>query len=238
MLHKNISEFIFVKKYDMEIVTCSDDPSEIIDYIKNTKVNGLYFLDVEISGGYNGVEVAKAIRQHDPRGFIVFVTAHKRYMSLTFELKVEALAYVYKDDEDTVCGSVFECINDAYQKHVARSDDGCYIIKTHDGRQVSFLFDDILFFEKDQPGTNRVIVHTIKRNYSFYGTLDGISGTLPIGLFYRCHQSYIVNANNITERCRVALNQGAGNMMMPNGVVCQVSTRKIKGLIKLLDSAF
>jgi len=63
----------------MEIALCTDSANDIVRYIKDKHVDGLYFLDIELNSKHNGVEVASTIRTFDPRGYIVFVTAHPRY---------------------------------------------------------------------------------------------------------------------------------------------------------------
>lgn len=235
-LFRFIHNHIALKNYDMEIALCSPNPNEIIRLIENTKTHGLYFLDIELAGGKNGLEAARLIRKHDPRGFIVFVTANSGYMRLTFEYKVEALSYIEKTDEKIVREKIGECIDDAYNKHVSRPHDGCYIFKGQNGRRISCEFEDILFFETESSGSKQIVLHTKKRRYKFYNTVGEIIKELPIGLFSHCHKSYIVNVGNLTEEAVIGLRQGKNELLMPDGEVCLVSTRRRSGLIKLLDS--
>ena len=228
-----IQKHINMEELDVEFALCTSDPAQIIQHIKKNEVNGLYFLDIELEGGYNGVEVAKNIRQYDPRGFIVFITAHPRYMSLTFEYKVEALAYIHKEHTDNIQQRVCECVDDAYSKHVSRPYEGCFIFKTPSGRKISCLYSDILFFETDAPGTKRIIMHTHKRQYVFYGSLNDVVKSLPSGLFFQCHKSSVVNLKHISESCTHDLMQNKGYMTMSNGADCLVSSRKKNGLIKV-----
>ena len=218
---------------DLELVLSTTDPAEIIQFIKNNRVNGLYFLDIELEGGYNGLEVAQSIRQHDPRGFIVFITSHPDYLPLTFEYQIEALHYIQKaDDVKAVRLKLCKCIKNAYHKHVSRSDDGCYIFKTQNGQRVSCEHKDMLFFEIDPHDSRRVILHTKKKQHTFYGALNQLSKKLPQGLFFRCHKSYIVNVGNLTEACIEFLTQGKDKMIMSNGCKCSVAARRRKELLK------
>ncbi|MCL1883548.1 MAG: LytTR family DNA-binding domain-containing protein [Defluviitaleaceae bacterium] len=218
---------------DMRMEICTSNPRDIIKIISTNKVNGMYFLDVELEGGYNGVKAANTVRQYDPRGFIVFITAYPDYLGLTFEYKVEALEYIHKTRSD-VKGKVYECIRDAYNKYVSRSDEGRYILKTHSGQTVSCGYDEILFFETDAPGTKRIILHTHKRMYTFYGSIDEIAKRLPVGQFYKCHKSCIVNVKHLSINCIDDLIAKKSQIIMPNGLECPVSTRKRFGLQKLL----
>jgi two-component system response regulator AgrA len=221
----------------MDVVLSTSDPSKIIEMIENTTVHGLYFLDVELNGGYNGVNIAKTIRKYDPRGFIVFITAHSQYMSLTFEYKVEALAYIKKTYDREMGVIICECINNAYDKHVSRSDEGCFVFRTICGRKYSYGYEDILFFESQAPsGSKRIVAHMKKRQYVFSGTIKNVMKRLPFGLFFQCHQSYIVNIRQLSDTNIIYLNEGGDRLIMPDGSVCYVSMRNRTGLIKMLEA--
>jgi len=236
-MHHWIEGCIDNENLDMKIELCTSDPNKIIKLISTNKVNGIYFLDIELEGGYNGVEMATAVRQHDPRGFVVFITSYPEYLELTFEYKVEALAYINKTNSD-VKEKLYACIRYAYDKYVSRSDEGRYIFKTHSGQTVSCSYDEILFFETDTPGTKRIILHTDKRLYAFYSSIDELATTLPVGQFYKCHKSCIVNVGHLSINCIKDLVEKKGKIVMPNGLQCPVSTRKRLGLLKILESAY
>ncbi|MCL2198918.1 MAG: LytTR family DNA-binding domain-containing protein [Defluviitaleaceae bacterium] len=216
----------------MEIALCTSSPIKIIRHIADTKVNGLYFLEL---GDDAGLEAAKLVRRHDPRGFIVFIAANAEYMPLTFEHKVEALSYIEKTDEKTVRLKVEECMEYAYDKHVSRPHDGCYIFKGINGQRISCGYDEILFFETESPSTKRIILHTKNRQYIFYNTLGEIAKELPIGLFFHCHKSYIINVGNLEEDTIMELRQGKNTLTLPGEKTCLVSTRKRSGLLRLLS---
>jgi len=220
-----------MEELDIKIVLSTANPHDILEYIKKHSVKGIYFLDVELEGTYNGVDVAKDIRNYDPRGFIIFITSHPQYMSLTFEYRVEALAYIQKTTSDIVCQKVCDCILNAYEKHVSRADDG-YIFRAQNGRLVSCDYKDILFFETDPSGKRQLILHAKKRHYIIYSTLNDLSNALPVGLFFRCHKSFIVNVSNLTKSCIDSLSQGKDKMLMPDGTECLVSMRKRRSLLR------
>lgn len=233
MVLKCVQNYINMEDLDMEVALCTLDPAEIIQFIKHSKVNGLYFMDIELEGGYNGVNVAKDIRQYDPRGFIAFITSHPQYLSLTFEYGVEALAYINKEEPlDSIHKKIQGCMNNALDRHLARQSEGDFIFKSRSGKKISCLISDILFFETDSPGTKRVILHTKKRQYALYDSLTNIEKKLANKLFYRCHGSYLVNKDSITESCREDLEKGNDCMTMSDGSKCFVSARKKKGLLK------
>ena len=238
MLSKCVEDYISMEDYDIKLALCTPNPAEIIDYIKSNEVSGLYILDVELEHGENGVELARTIRQYDPRGFIAFVTAHPHYIQKTFEYQVEAMAYIQKtDDENIVCQKVADCIRNAYSKHVSRAYATPFIFKSANGRTVSCEYGDILFFETDaEKGAKRIILHTKSRQYTFYGTIKDLTRELPNGHFFQCHKSSIVNVDNLTKDCKEDLEQGKDYMQMSNGAECPVSSRKRRALLKLMET--
>ena len=120
--------------------------------------------------------------------------------------------------------------------HVSRADEGSYTFKTPTGKQVSCMLDDILFFTTGAANSGQVILHTKKRQYTFYGALDNVASTLPAGQFFRCHKSYLINVGNITEGGKQSLSNGNDRIIMPDGMDCLVSFRKRKTLFNLLES--
>ena len=229
-LHNNID----FEEYDIDFALSTKDPSEVIEYVKQNTVNGLYFLDIEFACGYNGVDVARQIREHDPRGFIVFVTAHENYMQLTFDYKVEPLDYIRKSDNDEVRKRICECIKSAYKKYVTRQNDPSFVFKSKGGRRISCLHNQILYFETDAEGDKRIIMHTEKRPFVFYDTLKNVAANLSSGLFFDCHKSYIVNISKITKEGVLGLKTGKPYVTMPNYNRCYVASRKRRQLIKLV----
>lgn len=88
---KIIQNLILIENFDMELKLSTSKPDDILDYLAENDVSGLYFLDIDLKSSINGIELASMIRQYDPRGFIVFITTHSEMSYLTFIYKVEAM---------------------------------------------------------------------------------------------------------------------------------------------------
>ena len=95
-LTKIIEDIILIENYDMDLGLSTSDPYELINSITGTTNTGIYFLDVDLHSDINGIQLAEKIREHDPRGFIVFITTHAEMSYLTFIYKVEAMDYIIK----------------------------------------------------------------------------------------------------------------------------------------------
>ncbi|MCL1884251.1 MAG: LytTR family DNA-binding domain-containing protein [Defluviitaleaceae bacterium] len=238
---KSIHTHVELKKLDMEISLCTSNPERIITFIEGTQTNGLYFLELEEGEWDNpdtkGLETARLIRKHDPRGFIVFIATSPDFLPLTFKYKLEALAYIQKSDDTTVRQQICECIDDAYDKHVSRAQSGNFIFKEQSGSRISCAFDDILFFETESSSSKLIILHTQKRRYKFYSTMNEIIKELPVGLFFRSHKSFVINVGHLPKDSASDLRKGKDSVIMPNGEICYISARRKGGLLKLLESS-
>lgn len=221
---KIINDVILIEDYDMEVALATENPNDVINYISKSDVSGLYFLDIDLKSTINGIELAKKIREYDPRGFIVFVTTHAEMSYLTFMYKVEAMDYIIKDNYNNIKERIHQCIDDANKKYSAKATDlqKVFTIKSDD-KIINIEYNKILFFETS-PTIHKVIVHAVDRQVEFYAKMKTIEENLD-GNFYRCHKSYIVNKNNIKE---VDLSNRCIKMI--NGEECLISTRMLKGL--------
>lgn len=94
-----IEKQILINGYDMKIAVCSRYPKEIIKSAMNFPQRGIYFLDVELKNEpMDGFGLGKIIRETDPRGFIIYVTAFEELAFETFRYHLEALDYIIKGD--------------------------------------------------------------------------------------------------------------------------------------------
>lgn len=93
-----VSQQIMILDNDMGPVHAVDDPEILLARQKENAVPAIYFLDIDFPGRISGLELAQKLRQYDPRGFIVFITAHGDLAFETFRLRLEALDYIVKGD--------------------------------------------------------------------------------------------------------------------------------------------
>ncbi|APF24408.1 LytR/AlgR family response regulator transcription factor [Clostridium butyricum] len=221
-----IENSIIIENFDMEVALSTENPDDIVTYLKDNDVSGLYFLDVNLKSNINGIELAELIREYDPRGFIVFVTTHAEMSYLTFIYKVEAMDYIIKDNYQNVKDRIHQCIINANKKHISKSTalQKNFNIKAKD-KIINVEYNKILFFETSNV-IHKVILHAVDRHIEFYSNMKNIEEKLD-DRFYRCHRSFLVNKDNITE-----IDMSNKVIKMINGETCQASTRLIKGLLK------
>ena len=93
-LEQIVAGQIMILDSDMGPVRTVEEPDELLRLQKEDSVPAVYFLDIDFPGKISGLELAQKLRQYDPRGFIVFITAHHDLAFETFRLRLEALDYI------------------------------------------------------------------------------------------------------------------------------------------------
>lgn len=222
-LNSYIENYIMMENLDMKLVISTGRSQEIIDYLQNNNVTGLYFLDVDLQEEKSGIALGAEIRQYDSLGAIVFVTTHSELTYLTFTYKVEAMDYITKDNFTDIRQRVIECIDTANTRYLQNKYNNIKKFQTKSGdKMISVDYNDILFFETS-PQLHKIILHAKNRQVEFYGKLKDI---LEMdSRFYRCHNSFVVNKDNIAE-----VDTKNREIRMINGETCYASSRFLGGL--------
>lgn len=222
-LNSYIENYIMMENLDMKLVISTGRSQEIIDYLQNNRVTGLYFLDVDLQEEKSGIALGAEIRQYDSLGAIVFVTTHSELTYLTFTYKVEAMDYITKDKFTDIRQRVIECIDTANTRYLQNKYNNIKKFQTKSGdKMISVDYNDILFFETS-PQLHKIILHAKNRQVEFYGKLKDI---LEMdSRFYRCHNSFVVNKDNIAE-----VDIKNREIRMINGEICYASSRFLGGL--------
>ncbi|WP_267128109.1 response regulator [Erysipelothrix piscisicarius] len=139
----------------MKVLCAADNPETILEIGAAENVRGLYFLDVDLGpDAMNGFELAKVIRERDPRGYLVFITTHDELLLETFKMRLEAMDYILKDDMSQVDIRIRHCIEETINRVIKEQMEigEYYTIK---------IFDDLyhipvsetLYFETSQENT-------------------------------------------------------------------------------------
>ncbi len=223
---KFIEDSIMIENLDMKIALSTENPMEIIEYLNKNEISGLYFLDVDLQSDINGIKLAEAIREYDPRGFIVFVTTHAEMSYLTFMYKVEAMDYIIKDNNETIKERIHQCILNAHKKYSSKTTEmqKKFTFKAED-KVINIEYNKILFFETSNI-IHKIIIHAVDRQIEFYSKMKDIEKKLD-NRFYRCHRSFLVNKDNIKE-----IDTNNRIIYMINDEECLAATRLLNGLLK------
>lgn len=221
---QTILNTVQIEELDMQLALDTEDPYVLLEKIKTSQNTGIYFLDIDLGSNINGLKLAQQIRLFDPRGFIIFITAHSELSYMTFQYRVEAMDFVLKDNPAETKVKIRECLLNAIERYTLQTNrtHKVYTIETGE-RKISINYDDILFFETSS-NIHKVILHAKDRQIEFSGTIKELANALG-GDFMRCHRSFLVNKKNIKEadtKNRI--------IYFANGETCLISTRMMKGL--------
>lgn len=221
-----IQNTVLIEELDMQLVLDAGDPYVLLEKVKASQSTGIYFLDIDLNSNMNGMKLAQQIRLYDPRGFIIFITAHSELSYMTFQYRVEAMDFILKDTPAEAKVKIRECLLNAMERYTLQTN------KTHKvytieagGRKTSIDYNDIFFFETSG-NIHKVILHARDRQIEFSGTMKELSDALGDS-FVRCHRSFLVNLNNINE-----IDAKNRVISFANGETCLMSTRMMKGLCR------
>ncbi|GAB6107169.1 LytR/AlgR family response regulator transcription factor [Fusibacter bizertensis] len=227
-----INNHILIENLDMQLKAKCQKPEEILEHIKDTRTSNIYFLDVDLSSQMNGIELAEQIRFSDPRGFIIFVTTHEEMTPLTFKYKVEALDYIIKGNSKELNQQILQCLLNIDSKTSVASPQLMkrFNLRTKD-KTVNIEFEEIFFFETAYLA-HKVAMHCKTQIVEFNGSLNDIEEQLD-DRFVRCHRSYVVNIQHISE-----IDHNKKVLILHNGQTCLLSSRGLKTLKTRMEIIF
>ena len=221
---QTIQNIVLIEELDMQLVLDTENPYMLLEKVKTNQNTGIYFLDIDLNSSMNGMKLAQQIRLYDPRGFIIFITAHSELSYMTFQYRVEAMDFVLKDNPAEAETKIRECLLSALERYTLQTNKTHKVYTIEAGeRKISIEYDDIFFFETSG-NIHKVILHAKDRQIEFISTIKELANTLD-GNFVRCHRSFLVNKNNIKE-----IDAKNRIIYFTNGETCLMSTRMMKEL--------
>lgn len=196
MLEQIISCQILMLDGDMGPLRITDDPNKLLDMQREDIVPAIYFLDIDFPGKMSGLQLAQKLRIYDPRGFIVFITAHENLAFETFRLRLEALDYIVKGDAGTMAVRVQNCLESIQERMLAQrpGQGGFCTVKIVDTVR-HIPTENILYFEA--VGYRHTLrLHLNDELLEFNSSLEHFEKELGEG-FWRCHRGFLVNRARI-----------------------------------------
>ncbi len=217
-----IQKIILIEEYDMAFALATNNPHKLLSALGKNPSSAIYFLDVRLSSDMNGIELASEIRGVDPRGFIIFITAHEEACRLTFRYKVEAMDYIVKNDMLNLRLSIADCLKKANELYTSLANTAHKLFRFKVGSQLITLpMDAVLYFETS-PAAHRVIAHTVDGTAEFYGSIKDLAAQAD-ERFLLSHRKCLVNTDQISS-----VDSAVPEIRLRNGEVCPVSARQLK----------
>ena len=179
-------ENIFTKyNYDATVAFKSDDVESIVDYVTRNKTDVL-LLDINLKDGKTGLEIAETVRKRNKDAYIIFTTGHLEYAMMAYKFKTfDYLAKPITTErlEETI-NRLFDDINGLPKKYI-----------TIDSKNTIIDESEVEYIQRDGM---KLIFRTLSRDYETYSSFNKLKDDLPDN-FIRCHKSFIVNIDNVTN---------------------------------------
>lgn len=189
-----IENYIMIENLDMQVVQAEPTPGPLLTRLNNDQQR-LYFLDIDLGDEMSGIELAQRIRSVAVDCKLVFVTTHAELALETLQHQLEPLAFILKDDPESLKAQVIQAINLArtrWQKSRPQQQQSL-TFKTADQLR-SVRVADILYFET-APAPHKLIVHLANAHFEIYSTVK--QAVEMHDNFYRCHKSIVVNCQQV-----------------------------------------
>lgn len=202
---KLLESSIIEQDFDADITTITSDQQEILEEIKNNKIDVL-FLDVDFkNSGKNGLEFANELRKLNKDFYLIFLSGYQKYMHVSFYVKV--FDYLVKPINKDVFNDVISRL---------KSDiDFSNKLFVHLNKWKSVRTDTIYYIERLN---NKSIVVTKYGKELTSKNLETLLKDLPKN-FTKSHRSYIVNIENITS-----INKKKGLAYFSKDIACPINS--------------
>lgn len=176
----------------------------------------IFFLDIQMEQ-QNGIEVARALREHGENAVIVFITGAKEYVFEAFD--VAAMHYLLKPVDEEKLKEVLDRAVREIQKKTDKEKKQLFI-KTRE-KNITLNVSDILYLENEM---RKIVAHTKREIITFYGAMSEIEKLVGIS-FYRCHRGYLVNMAYVSE-------YDTDNILLNNGEKVYLSKDRYQDFVK------
>lgn len=142
----------------------------------------IIFLDIEL-GDYDGVTVAKMIREKNNISSLIFITNLTKYAQYGYE--VDAISYLIKPVEYDSFAVVFEKAINVYAAHEEKN----LIFRIPGGVEVANI-NELMYVEVM---SHDIIYHLVNGTIKKTGSLSKVEKELYHYGFIRCHHAFIIN---------------------------------------------
>lgn len=203
---KLLESEIIEQDLNAEISIISTNQKEIFDAIYKKNID-ILFLDIDFrNNGKNGIDFAKDLRKINKDFYLVFLSAHQRYLHLSLTTKV--FDYLVKPINRDTISELVTRLKDEFSTNNT--------LFVHLNKWEFVRTDDILYIEKD---AKKSIIYTKDISYITTKGLNKLITELPTN-FIRCHKSYILNKEKV-----LSIDKKNGLAYFSKTITCPISTQ-------------
>ena len=187
-------KYFLNEEKEIKLIAEFDNPLDTLNFLENNTAD-IIFLDINMPD-MNGISLGKIITKMYPDMKIVFITAYKDYAVDAFEIK--AFDYLLKPYSESRIKNLLKSLvnvkteltssikNSSLKKITVNIDERLYVIS----------LNDIDYIEASEKET---LIFSYQKKYVSKIKISKWEEMLKGDNFYRCHRSFIVNLDKITE---------------------------------------
>lgn len=165
-------------------ITSAVSPDEIIN---SGAAFDLVFLDIQMPE-FDGITVAKKLRERNSKTIIFFVTAYEEYQDEAMDLHIFRYFEKPFDEKRLYAGldKAMEYLDETYVD----------LFLSKNGESVKVLVDDIIYIKREN---RKITVFTTEGEYTTKDGFDDLIAKFPNTYFYLVHKSFFINIHYITR---------------------------------------
>ena len=187
-------KYFLNEEKEIKLIAEFNNPLDTLNFLENNTAD-VIFLDINMPD-MNGISLGKIITKMYPDMKIVFITAYKDYAVDAFEIK--AFDYLLKPySESRIKNLLKSLINIKNEKTILIKNNNLKKITVNiDERLYVISLNDIDYIEASEKET---LIFSNQKKYVSRIKISKWEEMLKGNNFYRCHRSFIVNLDKITE---------------------------------------
>ncbi|MDF2865863.1 MAG: response regulator [Clostridia bacterium] len=193
------------KSFNAKVTIVTDKQDIIYKAIEKNEIDILILDIVFKNAEKNGIDFANELRKINKDFCLVFLSAHIRYMHLSFVSKT--FDFLVKPISKNLMDSFVDRLIDEFSIKNTKF--------LHLNKGLVVKIDSIVYIEKIR---NKSYIHTLTDTYSSTITLDKLLDNLPNN-FVKCYRSYIANKNLIST-----IDNKRNTIIFENGLKCPINS--------------
>ena len=187
-------KYFLNEEKEIKLIAEFDNPLDTLSFLENNTAD-VIFLDINMPD-MNGISLGKIITKMYPDMKIVFITAYKDYAVDAFEIK--AFDYLLKPySESRIKNLLKSLVNTKTELTSSIKNTNLKKITVNIGEILYVIsLNDIDYIEASEKET---LIFSNQKKYVSKIKISKWEEMLKGDNFYRCHRSFIVNLDKITE---------------------------------------
>ena len=187
-------KYFLNEEKEIKLIAEFDNPLDTLTFLKNSTTD-VIFLDINMPD-MNGISLGKIISKMCPDMKIIFITAYKDYAVDAFEIK--AFDYLLKPYSESRIKSLLKSlVNIKSEVTTSIRNNNLKKITVNIGERLYVIsLNDIDYIEASEKET---LIFSNQKKYISKIKISKWEEMLKGNNFYRCHRSFIINLDKITE---------------------------------------